>query len=170
MITAVDIIRALSDLIETVTGEPPTTKDVTEGFDRPSSWVRPLFIRPEAARGLQRDDLEIEIVYFAARSWKGWKTLLEVQAALAAALTRPVPVSDTFWLYPEELDFIPSREDMTLSCTFTLENFQLLPPADAGLPDMEDLSVTGRDPDGLVYESSHYMEELALTGETSETT
>lgn len=145
MITAVDIIRALSDLIETVTGEPPTTKDVTEGFDRPCTWVRPLFIRPEAARGLQRDDLEIEIVYFAARSWKGWKTLLKVQADLAAALTRPVPVSDTFLLYPEDLEFMPSREDMTLTCTFSLENFQLLPAPDVLLPDMEHLDYTMND-------------------------
>ena len=170
MKTIIDVIRALSGLIETVTGEPPTTKDVTEGFDRPCTWIRPLSSEPEAVRGLRRDAYQIEIVYFAARSWKGWKTLLEVQTALEAALTQPVLLSDTFAIYPEDLELIPSREDMTLSCTFALENFQLLPPADAGLPDMEDLSVTGRDPDGLVYESSHYMEELALTGETSETT
>lgn len=163
MITAVDIIRALSDLIETVTGEPPTTKDVTEGFDRPSTWIRPLDIQPEAARGLQRDLLDMEIVYYAPRSWEGWKTLLKVQADLTAALREPVPVSDTFAIYPEDLDFVPSREDMTLVCTFSLENYQLLPPSDATMPVMEHLDVTGEDPEGEVYETAAYGEVTVST-------
>ena len=145
MKTIIDVIRALSGLIETVTGEPPTTKDVTEGVDRPCTWIRPLSSEPEAVRGLRRDAYQIEIVYFAARSWKGWKTLLEVQTALEDALTKPVLLSDTFAVYPEDLEFVPSREDMTLSCTFALENFQLLPAPDAQLPTMEHLDYTMND-------------------------
>lgn len=141
MITEVEIIKALSGLIETVTGSPPTTKDITEGFERPCTWIRPLYIQPEAVRGLQRDYLEIEIVYFAPQSWKGWKQLLQIRSALTAALRDPVPISDTFAIYPEDLDFDPSREDMTLSCTFSIENYQLIPPTQDELdaPDMEHL-------------------------------
>lgn len=159
MITIIDVIRALSGVIEEVTGSAPTTKDVTEGFDRPCTWVRPLDIQPEAARGLQRDYLDMEIVYFAPRSWEGWKTLLKVQADFAAVLTNPVPVSDTFLLYPEDLEFVPSREDMTLVCTFSLENYQLLPPEDGSLPDMEVLELETEDPDGRTYDTSEYYEE-----------
>lgn len=163
MITATEIIKALSDMIETVTGAPPTTKDVTKGFPRPCTWVRPLDIQPEAVRGLQRDLLDMEIVYFAPRSWEGWKTLLKVQADFAAVLTNPVPVSDTFLLYPEDLEFVPSREDMTLVCTFSLENYQLLPPSDATMPVMEHLDVTGEDPEGEVYETAAYGEVTVST-------
>lgn len=141
MITAIDVIRALSGVVETVTGSPPTTKDVTEGFDRPSTWIRPLTINPEAARGLQRDYLEMEIVYFATRSWKGWKELLQVQAGLAAVLTDPVYVNEDFAIYPEDIEFVPNREDMTLVCTFNLENYQLIPPTQDEIdrPNMEHL-------------------------------
>ena len=159
MITVVDVIRALSGVVESITGSPPTTKDVTEGFDRPSTWIRPLTIHPESARGLRRDYLEMELVYFATRSWRGWKELLQVQAALAEALTRPVAVSETFALYPEELEFVPSREDMTLTCTFSLENYQLLPPQDADLEAMRRLELEARDPEGALYYTSEYYEE-----------
>lgn len=159
MITVVDVIRALSGVVESITGSPPTTKDVTEGFDRPSTWIRPLTIHPESARGLRRDYLEMELVYFATRSWRGWKELLRVQAALAEALTRPVAVSETFALYPEELEFVPSREDMTLTCTFSLENYQLLPPEDADLEAMRRLELEARDPEGALYDTSEYYEE-----------
>ena len=145
MITVIDVIRALSGVIEDVTGSAPTTKDVTEGFDRPSTFIRPLILEPEAVRGLQRDYLELEIVYYAARSWQGWQELLEVQAALTAALREPVAVSETFAIYPEDLEFIPSREDMTLTCTFSLENFQLLPGTDGTLETMEILVQNGTD-------------------------
>lgn|GEM_PF-1254314 len=145
MITIIDVIRALSGVIEDVTGSAPTTKDVTEGFERPCTYVRPLILESEAVRGLQRDWLEMEIVYFSAKSWKGWKDLLEVQAALTAALREPVAVSETFAIYPEDLEFIPSREDMTLTCTFSLENFQLLPGEDEKLENMEILVQNGTD-------------------------
>lgn len=164
MRTVIDVIKALSGMIETITGSPPTTKDVTEGFDRPCTWIRPLSIDPEAVRGLQRDYLEMEIVYFAPRSWDGWNTLLHVQAALTAALREPVAVSETFAIYPEDLEFVPSREDMTLVCTFNLENYQLLPPEDGTMPAMEDLELETRDPDGTLYDSSEAMEDLDLTG------
>lgn len=141
MITEVEIIKALSGLIETITGSPPTTKDITEGFERPCSWIRPLDIQPEAVRGLQRDYLEIEIVYFAPQSWQGWKQLLQVRSALTNALREPVPISDTFAIYPEDLDFVPIRDDMSLTCTFSLENYQLIPPTQDEIdrPNMEHL-------------------------------
>ena len=159
MRTVIDVIKALSGMIETVTGSPPTTKDVVEGFDRPCTWIRPLTIDPEAVRGLQRDYLEIEIVYFAPGNREGWNTLLHVQAALTAALREPVPVSETFALYPEDLEFVPSREDMTLTCTFSLENYQLLPPEDADLDAMRRLELEARDPEGALYDTSEYYEE-----------
>lgn len=145
MITIIDVIRALSGVLESVTGSAPTTKDVTEGFERPCTYLRPLAMEPEEAHGLQRDYLEMEIVYFASRSRQGWQELLDVQTALAAALTMPVEVTPTFFIYPEELEFVPRREDMSLTCTFSLENYQLLPGADGTQETMEILVQNGTD-------------------------
>ena len=44
MITIVDTIRALSALIEMLFGEPPTTKDITEGFTVPCTYIQPNYM------------------------------------------------------------------------------------------------------------------------------
>jgi hypothetical protein len=42
MIGIIDTIRGLSEWIEENFGEPPTTKDLLEGFDRPCTYIQPV--------------------------------------------------------------------------------------------------------------------------------
>ena len=45
MNTMINVIRAVSGLVEQVFGAPPTTKDITEGFNRPCTYVQPTLMQ-----------------------------------------------------------------------------------------------------------------------------
>lgn len=144
MITIIDTIRALSDWIEGIFGEPPTTKDITEGFDRPCTYVQPAVIQSSVEGGMRHDTYEIEIIRFAARTREGYLELLDYQSRLVDVLEKPIPVGDMFLLYPEDVDFSLQREDMLLIATFSVENIQVLPveePEDT----MEILAINGKE-------------------------
>lgn len=145
MITIVETIRALSQVVETVFGEAPTTKDITEGFTRPCTYIQPALLETETARGLRHDTYQIEIIRFEAAKRPGYLHLLEAQRKLTEALERPVPVSDAFVLYPEDLEFELRRDEMSLTASFAVENYQLLPPEDADTETMENLELSRKE-------------------------
>ena len=124
MITAVDVIRAFSGLLEATLGDPPVTKDVIEKADRPCSYLRPTSLERERVGDLYHDTVDLEISYFAPFSHRGYLDLIQTQNALTEALSREVEVEEAFHLLPEEIDFTPYREDMVLVGTFTVEYFQ----------------------------------------------
>jgi hypothetical protein len=126
LITIVDTIRALSDLVETLFGEAPTTKDITEGFDRPCTYIQPVDIQSDRTETLRHDVYAMELIRFATRSHQGWAELLHAQELLADALSRPIPISGSFSIYPQEVSFSLRREDMVLLCSFRLENIQTM--------------------------------------------
>ena len=41
-------------------------------------------------------------------------------------LINPIPIDETFYIYPENVEFELNREDMLLSVTFDINNFQLI--------------------------------------------
>ncbi len=144
MVTIIDTIRALSDWIEGLFGEPPTTKDITEGFERPCTYIQPGGLDTAVEGGLRHDTYEIEIIRFAARTREGYLELLDYQSRLVDVLEKPIPVGDMFLLYPEDVDFSLQREDMLLIATFSVENLQVLPveePEDT----MEILAINGKE-------------------------
>ncbi len=144
MIGLTDCIRAVSALVETTFGEPPTTKDITEGFDRPCTYVQPAVIQSSVEGGMRHDTYEIEIIRFAARTREGYLELLDYQSRLVDVLEKPIPVGDMFLLYPEDVDFSLQREDMLLIATFSVDNLQVLPveePEDT----MEILAINGKE-------------------------
>ena len=132
MITIVDMVRAVSGVAERVFGAPPTTKDVREGFTRPTTYLTPVAMRTERQGGLRHDSADLELVYFAQRTDRGWIDLLRAQEKLADALCAPIPVTDSFHLLAEEVAFDAVREDMALYCTFSVETYQQLDEADDG--------------------------------------
>lgn len=143
MITIVDAIRALSTLIETLFGEPPTTNDITEGFVVPCTYIRPNYMSTSAEGEIRHDTYEIEIVRMAEHTRQGYLSLLEWEAKLALALQDPVMVEDEFFLYPDDVGFEIEREDMLLRATLTVETYQ---PRDAEqAPYMEDLTLSRKD-------------------------
>lgn len=137
----VDVIRAISDLVEQVFGTPPTTKDITEGFDRPCTYVQPTMMETSLEGGLLHNRYSIEIIRFGPRTRDGWLGLLEAQASLAETLWNPIPISSTFFLYPEEVDFDLRRDEMTLITSFDVDIFQIRPEADATKEFMEELTI-----------------------------
>lgn len=145
MITTIDIIRAVSDWIEGLFGEPPTTKDVTEGFTRPCTYVQPSVLDTAVEGGLRHDTVTLEVIRFAPRTRKGWLELLEYQSKLTDALEAPIPVDEKFFLYPDAVSVDLRRDEMLLMTTFTVENFQLRPADDAVAEDMEILTLTRKD-------------------------
>ena len=125
MTDIVDVIRAVSELVERVFGAPPITKDITEGFDLPCTYVQPTLMQTSLEGGLRHDSYSIEIIRFGPRTRDGWLGLLEAQASLAETLENPIPISSTFFLYPEEVDFDLRRNEMTL---ITSRNWRPPPP------------------------------------------
>ena len=67
--------------------------------------------------------------------------LLEAQASLAGTLENPIPISSTFFLYPEEVDFDLRRNEMTLITSFDVDIFQIRPEIDVTKEFMEELTI-----------------------------
>ena len=140
MITIIDTIRGISDMIEENFGEPPTTKDIQEAFDRPCTYVQPVNISTSKESELRVDEYSIEIVRFAERTHEGYLELLQYQATFTELLENPIQVSDSFFLYPEEVEFELDRDDMYLAVTFDLNNIQIVDD-NTDAPTMEELEL-----------------------------
>ena len=145
MITITDVIRAVSGMVERLFGEPPTSKDITEGFERPCTYVHTTGTDVDRPGDLRHDLIHLQIVRFADRSYMGWAELLRYQDALTMALLEPIPVDDMFYLYPEDVSIDLRRDEMAMFADFSVENFQLLPDADADEPEMENVILTRKD-------------------------
>lgn len=144
MRTIIDTLHAVSGLVEALFGEPPTSKDIHEGFTRPCTYVQPILMRAENSGNLRLDTFEIQIIRLAERAETGYLELLQYQATLREALEEPIKVSDSFFIYPEEVSFELNREDMALVTSFEVTNVQFRP--ETGEEDyMEDLEITRKD-------------------------
>lgn len=144
MITIVETIRAVSDLLERMFGAPPTTKDITEGFDRPCTYLQPIGLETAREGDLRHDTIRLQIICFGERTDRGYLALLQQQSLLGAALEDPIPVTEGFALYPENVEFSLRRDEMVLLTEFALQNFQVL-PADAAAETMETLHLNRKD-------------------------
>lgn len=145
MTTITDVIRAVSGMVERLFGEPPTSKDITEGFGRPCTYVHTTGTDVDRPGDMRHDLTHLQIVRFAERSYMGWSELLRYQEALTMALLEPIPVDDMFYLYPEDVSIDLRRDEMAMFADFSVENFQLLPDADADEPEMENVILTRKD-------------------------
>lgn len=145
MITIIDTIRAVSDLIEQIFSEAPTSKDIAKGFDRPCTYIQPIGIETERSGGLRHDTYSLQIIRFAEKSYLGYQDLLKYQIALTDALENPIPVIESFALYPENVSFSLRRDEMVLLCEFSVQNIQALPEEDADAETMEELNLRRKD-------------------------
>lgn len=144
-ITSIETIRAVSDLITSLFDEPPTTKDISEGFTRPCSYVQLAGSSSAREGALRHDTFAVEIIRFGARTDRGWIELLHYREALASALLSPLPVGDGACLFPDDIDFILRRDEMVLITSFTVDLYQELPPEDADAVLMETLTIRKED-------------------------
>lgn len=127
MISLIDVIRGLSGWIEANFDEPPTTKDITEGFSRPCTYVQPIEISSQSESDLLHDTFRFEIIRFSDLSYRGYLSLLNYQKKFSELLAVGyIPINSQFMIYPTEIDFELDREDMYLSVTFSVDNYQLM--------------------------------------------
>ena len=145
MTTITDVIRAVSCMVERLFGEPPTSKDITEGFERPCTYVHSTGTDVDKSGGLRQDVMHLQVIRFSEKNYMGWAELLRYQEALTMALLEPIPVDDMFYLYPEDVSIDLRRDEMAMFADFSVENFQLLPDADADEPEMENVILTRKD-------------------------
>lgn len=145
MITIIDTIRAVSDLIEQIFSEAPTSKDIAKGFDRPCTYIQPIGIETERSGGLRHDTYSLQIIRFAEESYLGYQDLLKYQIAMTDALEHPIPVTESFVLFPENVSFSLRRDEMVLLCEFSVQNIQALPEEDADAEIMETLNLRRKD-------------------------
>lgn len=124
MIGIIDIIRAYSGLIETVLGAPPVTKDVTEGEDRPYSYLQPDECTRTKEGLLIHDTVTLELYWFAPDTARGYIDLLEKRELLTLALLEPVEVAEGFHVCPDSVYADFQRDDMVLTCRWTVETMQ----------------------------------------------
>lgn len=141
MITITDVIRAVSGMVERLFGEPPTSKDITEGFERPCTYVHTTGTDVDRPGDMRHDVIHLQVVRFAERSYMGWSELLRYQEALTMALLEPIPVDDMFYLYPEDVSIDLRRDEMAMFADFSVENFQILPNAEGDADTMETLNL-----------------------------
>lgn len=136
MISTIDIIRGISEWIEANFGEPPISKDITEGFGRPSTYVDVGDITSGVETGMLHDSMTIEITRFSEFSYRGYLELLEYQKKFTEMLAKGfIPISEHFYIYPSTGDFELDREDMYLSLSFEIEDFQQMAEPDAEVMD-----------------------------------
>ena len=141
MTTITDVIRAVSGMVERLFGEPPTSKDITEGFERPCTYVHTTGTDVDRPGDMRHDVIHLQVVRFAERSYMGWSELLRYQEALTMALLEPIHVDDMFYLYPEDVSIDLRRDEMAMFADFSVENFQLLPDAEGDADTMETLNL-----------------------------
>lgn len=145
MVTIVETLRAMSNLIEQVFDEAPTTKDITKGFTRPCTYLQVTNAETEKTGEARHDTFSFQVIRFAERTDVGYLGLLEDQGKLAEALEKPVVVEEFFFLYPEDVSFELRRDEMVLLTSFSVQNFQVLPEEDAGAETMETLNLSRKE-------------------------
>lgn len=126
MITVIDVIRGISEMIEENFGEPPTTKDITEGFDRPCTYVQPTDLSVSKESLLKWDEMSFQIIRFATSDYAGYLELLRYQAEFSELLINPIEIDETFYIYPENVEFELRRDEMLLIVSFDINNFQVI--------------------------------------------
>jgi len=132
MINLTDCMRAVSGALEREFGAAPVTKDIREGFPRPATFLHAADVT-SSMEGLVRHDIyRFEITRFSRDDEQGYLDLIVYQERLRRLLSKPIPVTGAFWLYPDEVDFEIVMSDYALVAGFEAENYQVDPKAAEG--------------------------------------
>lgn len=96
MLSVIDVIRALSELIETNFPDYPVIDmDITEGFERPGYFIEVEDIETNwIANDYIRESSNLKIVFFAAERYEGFLDLLDMKNKLMVLFDDPLLVTD----------------------------------------------------------------------------
>lgn len=96
MLTVIDVIRALSELIENKYPDYPVVDyDVTEDYPRPSYFIEVDDIETSwVANDYIKESSNLKIVFFAAERYEGFLELLDMKNNLTVMFDDPLYVTD----------------------------------------------------------------------------
>ena len=143
MITAVDIIKALTVQCRGLLGCDVNDRDISEGFDRPSFFIEIVDFRNEdIGEGLRGDTLSIYIYYFNERRETGYLNLLKARESIREMLAVPIQITDGYSLTPDDIVETINKADMTYIVNFDAVLYQFRPEAEGEF--MQELEVNGQ--------------------------
>lgn len=96
MLSVIDVIRALSELIETKYPDYPVIDmDITEDYPRPGYFIEVEDIETNwVANDYIRESSNLKIVFFAAERYEGFLDLLDMKNSLTVLFDDPLYVTD----------------------------------------------------------------------------
>lgn len=121
MTSVIDVIRALSELIEKeYPNYPVVDYDVDEDFPRPSYFINVENVHTEwVATDYVQESSDLEITFFAENRYEGFLELLDMKNNLTKLLNEPLQLADNFYVTLLETTSEIFKADKVLTFSFT---------------------------------------------------
>ena len=118
MITAVEIVKALTVKCRDLLQCDVNDRDISEGFTRPSFFIEVVdFNNEDIGEILRGDTLNIYIYYFNEKREIGYLNLLKARESLREMLAMPVSVADGFSITASDIVETINKADMSYITT-----------------------------------------------------
>lgn len=121
IITVIDVIRSLSELIEKeYPNYPVIDYDIDEDYPRPSYFIEVNDVRTEwVATDYIQESSDLEITFFAEDRYEGFLALLDMKNNLTILFNEPLQVADNFYVSLLETTSEIFKTDKVLTFSFT---------------------------------------------------
>lgn len=121
MISVIDVIRALSELIEKeYPSYPVVDYDVDENYPRPSYFINVENVHTEwVATDYIQESSDLEITFFAENRYEGFLELLDMKNNLTKLFNEPLQITDNFYVTLLETTSEIFKQDKVLTFSFT---------------------------------------------------
>lgn len=121
IISVIDVIRALSELIEKEYPDYPVVDyDVEEDYPRPSYFINVENVHTEwVATDYIQESSDLEITFFAPNRYEGFLELLDMKNNLTMLFNEPLQITDTFFVTLLETQSELFKNDKVLTFSFT---------------------------------------------------
>ncbi len=121
MVSVIDVIRALSELIEKeYPNYPVIDYDVEENFPRPSYFIEVNNVHTEwVATDYVQESSDLEITFFAEDRYSGFLELLDMKNNLTKLFNEPLQVGNNFFVTLLETTSEIFKNDKVLTFSFT---------------------------------------------------
>lgn len=121
MISVIDVIRALSELIEKeYPNYPVCDYDIEEDYPRPSYFINVENVHTEwVATDYIQESSDLEITFFAENRYEGFLELLDMKNNLTKLFNEPLQITDNFYVTLLETTSEIFKQDKVLTFSFT---------------------------------------------------
>lgn len=144
MLTVIDIIRALTGLLEEhFPNYPINDKDEQEGFDRPCYFLDVDRVQTTYETATYfREEADLELAFFAEEIYSGFLDLLKMKAELQVLLTRPLKVADGCHVLFAVDQMTLSNTDKVLLVSLSTQMVQEIAEDNDDLPTIESIEIS----------------------------